>query len=145
MIMNITERTIVDMLVNEFWRLGYFTLSRRFGTYLPEPADIGRFKVDIVGRQKDKYAIGIILNKEDFNEKNLKEKLIYLSSRHTRFSNKPVMLLVGVPEDFFKRAKEILSQIDINDVRKNIRIVKISENKNSENAKHKEVGPVLFS
>lgn len=143
--MNTIERTTVDMLVNEFWRLGYFTLSRRFGTYLPEPADVGRFKVDIVGRQKDKYAIGIILNKEDFNENNLKEKLIYLSSRHTRFSNKPVMLMVGVPENYFKQAKEIVNQISNEFVRKNIKVVKISENKNSENEKHKEVGPVLFS
>lgn len=143
--MNTQERTIVDMLVNEFWRLGYFTLSRRFGTYLPEPADVGRFKVDIVGRQKDKYAIGIILNEVDFNDRNLKEKLIYLSSRHTRFSNKPVMLLVGVPENYFKQAKEILNQINNENLRKNIKVVRISENKNSEEIKRKETGHVLFS
>jgi hypothetical protein len=143
--MNTTDRIIVDMLVNEFWRLGYFTLSRRFGTYLPEPADVGRFKVDIVGRQKDKYAIGIILNKDDFDNENLKDKLIYLSSRHTRFSNKPVMLLVGVPENYFKQAKDIINLINNDEIRKNIKAVRISENKNAADAKRNEKGPILFS
>ena len=61
--MNISERKAIDILVSEFWRLGFFTVSRRFGTYLPEPENIGRFKVDAIGRLKEKYAIGITLMK----------------------------------------------------------------------------------
>jgi hypothetical protein len=84
--MNISERKIIDLLVNEFWRLGYFTLSRRMGTYLPEPSTIGKFKVDVVGRQKDKYAVGIILGQDDINDANLVEKISFLASRHSKSS-----------------------------------------------------------
>jgi len=60
--MDMSERKTIDLLVNEFWRLGFFTVSRRLGTYLPEPENIGKFRVDVIGRQKEKYAIGITLN-----------------------------------------------------------------------------------
>jgi hypothetical protein len=61
--MNISERKAIDLLVSEFWRLGFFTVSRRLGTYLPEPEEIGKCRC--IGRQKEKYAIGITLNKDD--------------------------------------------------------------------------------
>ena len=82
--MNISEKKAIDLLVNEFWRLGFFTLSRRLGTYLPEPENIGKFQVDVVGRQKEKYAIGIMLSKEDIYKSDLLEKINYLASRRSR-------------------------------------------------------------
>jgi len=79
--MNTSERKAIDLLVNEFWRLGYFTLSRKLGTYLPEPSNIGRISVDVIGRQREKYAIGITLTKEDIFNPDLIEKINYLASR----------------------------------------------------------------
>jgi len=124
--MNISERKSIDLLVNEFWRLGFLTLSRRLGTYLPEPENIGRFKVDVIGRQKEKYAIGITLSKEDIFSSDLIEKINYLASRKTRFSEKPIMLLIGVPDIYFKQVKEILLNVE-EKFRKNIKLTRIVE------------------
>ncbi|MBE0570092.1 MAG: hypothetical protein IH618_00990 [Ignavibacteriaceae bacterium] len=124
--MNISERKAIDLLVNEFWRLGFFTVSRRLGTYLPEPEDIGKFKVDVIGRQKEKYAIGIALNKEDIFNPDLIEKINYLASRKTRLSDKPILLLIGVPNIYFKQVKELLFSVD-EKVKKNIKLTRILE------------------
>jgi hypothetical protein len=124
--MNISERKSIDLLVNEFWRLGFLTLSRRLGTYLPEPENIGRFKVDVIGRQKEKYAIGITLSKEDIFSSDLIEKINYLASRKTRFSEKPIILLIGVPDIYFKQVKEILLNVE-EKFRKNIKLTRIVE------------------
>ncbi|MBT8379780.1 MAG: hypothetical protein KJN64_11155 [Ignavibacteria bacterium] len=141
--MNISEREIIDSLVNEFWRLGYFTLSRRMGKYLPEPTAIGNFKVDVVGRQRDKYAVGIILNLNDLNDLNLIEKIKYLASRHSKSSRKPVTLLVGVPEYYHKLAKQKISSLD-GELKRNVKIVKITENRNAHLHQNKHT-EVLFS
>lgn len=124
--MDSSERKAIDLLVNEFWRLGYFTISRRLGTYLPEPSNIGRFSVDVIGRQREKYAIGITLTKEDIFNPDLIEKINYLASRKSKASDKPILLLVGVPDDYYKQAKEILSNVDDN-VRKNVKLTRIVE------------------
>jgi len=139
-----TERITIDRLVNEFWRLGYFTLRRRYGTFLPEPGRVGKFKVDIVGRQNKRYAIGITLGKEDFSKNNLIEKLTYLASRHTRFSNKPVTLIVGVQEILIDDVKTILKQLD-DEIRKNIKLIRITENPNAVKQKSKNSREILFS
>jgi hypothetical protein len=142
--MNISEREIIDLLVNEFWRLGYFTLSRRMGTYLPEPTAIGKFKVDVVGRQKDKYAVGIILSQNDLIDVNFIEKITFLASRHSKSSKKPVTLLIGVPANYFKLVKQKINSLE-EELKRNIKLIKISENKNAnfpQNRKHHEV---LFS
>lgn len=125
--MDMSERKTIDLLVNEFWRLGFFTVSRRLGTYLPEPENIGKFRVDVIGRQKEKYAIGIILNKEDIYNPDLLEKINYLASRKTRLTSKSITLFIGVPVIYFKHVKELLLNID-ETVRKNIRLVRIEEN-----------------
>ena len=56
--MNENARKNVDQLVEQFWKRGYFTVSRKFGTYLPEPSKVGNFDVDIIARYKKDYAIG---------------------------------------------------------------------------------------
>jgi len=124
--MNISERKAIDLLVNEFWRLGFLTVSRRLGTYLPEPEEIGKFKVDVIGRLREKYAIGITLDKEDIFTSNLIEKINYLASRKTRFSDKPILLLIGVPDIYFKQVKELLLSVD-EKVKRNIKLTRISE------------------
>ncbi|MDH3268271.1 MAG: hypothetical protein OEM46_05390 [Ignavibacteria bacterium] len=142
--MNISERKSIDLLVNEFWRLGFFTLSRRFGTYLPEPENIGRFKVDVIGRQKEKYAIGITLNKEDIFSSDLIEKINYLASRKTRSSEKPIMLLIGVPDIYFKQVKEILLNVD-EKFRKNIKLTRIVEESVESRRDNLQTQQVIFS
>jgi len=125
--MNISDKKAIDLLVNEFWRLGFFTISRRLGTYLPEPENVGNFRVDVIGRQKEKYAIGITLTKDDIYNSNLLEKVSYLASRKTRSSRKSITLFIGVADIYFKRVKELLLNID-EKVRRNIKLVCIEEN-----------------
>lgn len=142
--MNISERKAIDLLVNEFWRLGFFTVSRRLGTYLPEPEDVGKFKVDVIGRQKEKYAIGINLNKEDIFNPNLIEKVNYLASRKTRSSDKPIMLLIGVPDIYFKRVKELLLNVEER-VRRNIKLTRIVEQDFKNHRSNRHTQQMIFS
>ena len=142
--MNISERKAIDILVSEFWRLGFFTVSRRFGTYLPEPENIGKFKVDAIGRLKEKYAIGITLCKDDIFSSDLIEKINYLASRKTKFSDKPIMLLIGVPDIYFKQVKELLSNVD-EKFRKNIKLTRIIDEKIESRRKSKQTQQIIFS
>jgi len=124
--MELDERKNVDLLVNHFWKLGYFTVSRRFGTYLPEPSKVGRFDVDIIAKQKNKYAIGITLSEDDIQDTNLLEKLEFLATRKTKYSKSPVTLIVGVQSKLYKRIKNILEKV-IPEARKNIKLMQILE------------------
>lgn len=144
LIMNISERKSIDILVSEFWRLGFFTLSRRLGTYLPEPDNIGRFKVDAIGRQKEKYAIGITLSKEEIFSSDLIEKINFLASRKTRSSEKPILLLIGVPNIYFKQVKEILLNVD-EKFRRNIKLTRIVEENVKSRRDNRQTQQVIFS
>ena len=100
------RRKNVDLLVEQFWRKGYLTLSRKFGTYLPEPTLVGGFEVDVVARQKNKYAIGLTITDDDLNNQALlSNKIQHLATRHTRNGNVPVVLFIGVKEGNFKEVK----------------------------------------
>lgn len=136
------RRKEIDLLVEHFWKKGYLTLSRKFGTYLPEPSDIGGFQVDIIARQKNNYAIGITLNKDDLNDNTLLNRLIYLATRQTRNTNKKVSLFVGVNKSDYSIVKSYLNQIE-EDIRKNIRLFIIEERPVSFSTRKKE--QILFS
>lgn len=123
--LNLVKRRSVDLLVEQFWRQGYLTLSRKFGTYLPEPDKIGSFDVDIVARHKNNYAIGITLTADDLNDPNILNKISFLASRHTRATNKRVLLFLGVTEDLYKNAKALLEDLD-EETKKNVRVVSIT-------------------
>jgi len=142
--MNISEKRAIDLLVNEFWRLGFFTISRRLGTYLPEPANVGNFKVDAVGRLKEKYAIGIVLDKEDIFNPDLLEKLSYLATRKSRTSNKTITLFIGVDDNHFKQVKELMASLD-ETIRKNIKLVRIEENNFNSHESTNQSRQIFFS
>lgn len=142
--MNTSERKAIDLLVSEFWRLGFLTVSRRLGTYLPEPENVGNFQVDIIGRQKEKYAIGITLNKEYIYKSDLLEKINYLASRKSRSTGKPITLFIGVEDIYFKRVKELLLNID-EKIRRNIKIVRIEENNFRNHKNTNQPQQIIFS
>ena len=119
--LDLMKRQSVDLLIDQFWKNGYLTISRKFGRYLPEPQRMGGFDVDIVARYKKDYAIGITLNEEDLDNPELKNKIQFLATRQTKSSNKDVLLFVGIPNDLRKKIEFIISTLDEN-VRKNIKI-----------------------
>jgi len=124
--LNTDKRNYVDTLVNNFWKLGYMTIKRRFGTYLPEPEKVGGFDVDIIARQKDTYAIGVTLSDDELNNPKLLEKITFLATRHTRFSNKKVLLFLGIPSKQFKKIKLLIEELS-DEVKKSIKIISIAE------------------
>jgi hypothetical protein len=119
--LDLMKRQSVDLLIDQFWKNGYLTISRKYGTYLPEPRRMGGFDVDIVARYKKDYAIGITLNEEDLDNLELKNKIQFLATRQTKFTNKKVLLFIGIPNDLKKKIEFIISTLDEN-VRKNIKI-----------------------
>ena len=143
--MNTDRRRDVDLLIEEFWKKGYLTLFRKFGTYLPEPSKIGGFEVDVIAKQKDNLAIGITLSDQDFNDPSfIKNKLSYLAQRQTRGSNKKVQLFVGVSLLNFKYAKTLLDELDP-DTKKNIKLFQITDKPEIINPKEKRTDRILFS
>ncbi len=72
---DINKQRSVDLLVEKFWKQGYLTVSRKFGTYLPEPSKVGNFDIDIVARYKKNYAIGITLTESDLKDPEIAGKV----------------------------------------------------------------------
>jgi len=142
--LNTSERYIVDSLITQFWKRGYLTVSRRFGTYLPEPERVGEFNIDVVARQRNKYAIGITLSEEELNSTELSDKIYYLATRHTKFSNKPVILFIAVPAKYYKQAKNLLMQMN-KEIRRNIKLIQIIDESISKTDITKQKSKVLFS
>jgi len=138
------KRKTIDLLIEQFWKQGYMTVSRRFGTYLPEPSKVGNFIVDIVAKHKKNYAIGITLTGADFKDPKIIEKIIYLATRQTKYTGKNVLLYIGVDIKFFKNAKVLIEAIDP-EVRKNIKLVQISERPQVVRSRKVERKNILFS
>lgn len=143
--MNTELKNDIDALIEQFWKRGFMTISRKFGTYLPEPSFVGGYDVDVIARYKNLYAIGIVLKENDFaNLNHIKEKIICLSSKHTKFSNKPVNLYIGVsPLNFFK-TKQIVSELPEN-LRKNIYVIQLFEKEKTFVNNKRENSELLFS
>lgn len=143
--MNYDRRKDVDALIEQFWKRGYMTLSRKYGTYLPEPDKVGIYDVDVIARYNDSFAIGIVLTDEDFFElKKTQNKIVYLSTRQTKFNGKKVALFVGVSLKNYKTAKNLL-EILPQEVRNNIRLIQIIDRQNSEQTTSRKNNNVLFS
>ena len=120
----ITQKDRVDSLIQHFWRNGYLTLSRKFGTYLPNPNPIGTFEVDAIGKYKKKYVFGITISEEELQSKTILSKINFLASRNLQYSNKKVTLFIGVSKNSIKKAKELISMLE-KEVQKSIKVVGI--------------------
>jgi len=142
--LELVKRRTVDLLVEQFWKQGYLTVRRKYGTYLPEPTKIGAFEVDIIAKYKKDYAIGIVLTNEDFKDKDIIQRINYLATRQTKYSNKKVLLFIGVPGESFPSIKEIIDRLNP-EARKNIRIFQIAERPVQVKRKGPENKKVLFS
>lgn len=124
--LNTDKRKYIDTLVKNFWKNGYMTLKRKYGIYLPEPEKVGDFDIDIIARQKTNYAIGITLSFDELNDPKLLEKITFLATRHTKFSNRKVMLFIGVPSKHFKKIKQLVDVLE-DEVKRNIKLISVTE------------------
>jgi hypothetical protein len=142
--LDLMKRNTVDLLVEQFWKHGYLTVSRKFGTYLPEPAKVGQFDVDIIAKHNKNYAIGITLSQEELNDPQIINRLNFLATRQTRYTNKRVLLFIGVHVSCFKNAKVLVDRLEP-EARKNIRLFQINDRPVTGGRKSKEKGKILFS
>lgn len=101
----------VDALISQIWKSGYLTISRKYGKFLPKPKPIGEFDVDVIAKYKKKYIIGLVVNDNDLNDSKFVNKLIYLSSRNTKYTNEKVTLLLGVSEKNEEQLQLIVKQL----------------------------------
>jgi hypothetical protein len=142
---DLLRRQNIDILIEQFWRNGYLTLSRKFGTFLPEPSSVGGFEVDAIARQKNRYAIGIIINNDDLTDYNsFLEKVKHLATRHTKYQSTPVKLFLGIRDDCFKEMKQIINRLD-EDIKKNIKLFQITKQDNSIKKRTDDIQTPLFS
>ncbi len=141
---DLNKRESVDLLIEQLWRNGYTTLSRKFGTYLPEPEKVGGFEIDIVARQNKSYAIGITLSEEDMVDPDLLRRIKYLATRKTKFSNHSVQLFIGVPLVHFEKISLLISSFG-EDVQKNIQLFRIVDNRLNAERKERTRKKALFS
>lgn len=119
------KRETVDNLVKHFWKYGFMTVSRKFGTYLPDPKPVGKYDVEAIGKYKRKYVIGITLTAEDLDNPQTISKIQYLSSRNSNYSKTKVTLFIGIPKYLMNKAKLLISQLS-EDSRKNLRLVPVN-------------------
>lgn len=122
-----TYQQRVDRLIDHFWKNGYLTISRKYGTYLPDPTPMGTYEVDAVGKYKKKLAIGITLQNEDLDNPKTISKLNYLAARNSRGSQTKLVIFVGVQKESFNKAKSLISSLD-DSTKKSIKLVSLSEN-----------------
>lgn len=120
------RKNSVDLLITEFWKNGYSTLSRKFGKYLPDPPKIGDYEIDLLARKGKDYAIGLSLSSFDLSDLKILEKIRFLASRRIKHSNKPVTLFLGIPMKIYKPIRELIDSLD-SGVKRNIKIVALIE------------------
>jgi len=116
------RRESVDGLIKNFWKYGFLTVSRKYGTYLPEPSPVGNYDIEAIGKNRRKYVIGITLAEEDIDNPNILKKISFLASRNTRYSKTKVKLFIGIKKHLMNKAKLLISRLNDNQ-RKSIRLV----------------------
>jgi hypothetical protein len=118
---NMNKQERVDELIQQFWKNGYLTVSRKYGTYLPDPPRMGKYDIDALGKFKNQYAIGVTLTAEEIDAPGIENKLIYLATRHTKYTNKNVLLFVAIPQGYASKVNKIVASLN-NEIKKNIKI-----------------------
>ena len=88
--------------------------------------------------------IRLILSDEDFKNPNLLEKLTYLATRQTKYTNKKVNLFVGINLELFSRLKAIIRLLSP-EARNSIRLIPLDNNNSFQRSKIKEKEKILFS
>lgn len=116
----VEKRDVLSMLVPKLWLDGYHILSRKFGKYLPEPAPVGTYDVDIVAKKGNSFAIGLCLSGAEVNDPALLAKIKYLATRKAKYSNQAIRLYIGVEQVHYMKLSLILKRLE-SDERKNIR------------------------
>jgi hypothetical protein len=92
-----SKRDLTDKLYFKLRAYGYSTLGRRFGTYIPNPPNIGEFEIDILAKLKKEFAIGIVIDDlRGVDFEFIRKKLTFLAERKSTYSGNPVKLFIAL-------------------------------------------------
>ncbi len=116
------KRDMTDKLYFKLRASGYSTIGRRFGTYLPDPPDIGEFQIDILAKQKKEFAIGIVLDDLAGVDVNfIKQKIRFLAERKSTYSGNPVKLFIALTRKNYFFIKHLIDS-DLSDISLNVEL-----------------------
>lgn len=124
------KRERVDSLIDQLWRSGYLTLSRKYGKYLPSPSPVGDYEVDAIAKYKKKIAFGIALTEEELNDPNLVTKLEYLANAKTKYQDNRITIFLGVPNHLLIKAHMVTASLR-EETKERIKIVPLPDNRKS--------------
>lgn len=116
-----SAQTRVDALIEQFWKNGFLTLSRKYGKYLPEPAPIGNYDVDAVGKYKKNIALGFALSAKDLENPEIVKKIEFITGFYKNKSSKKVTLFVGIPKESVGKARLLFNRLS-EDLKKSIKL-----------------------
>ncbi len=106
------RKELIDLLVAQFWADGYKIIHRLFGNYLTNPPLVGEYKIDILARRGNRFAIGLILEEKDFKNPDLHRMIGFLGTRKSRFANSDALLYIGVEPHLYTKLAAILHKLD---------------------------------
>ncbi len=119
---NLNRRDLADKLYFKLRTAGYSTIGRRYGTYLPDPPDIGDFQIDILAKQKKEFAIGIVVDDLSGVDVNfIKQKIRFLAERKSTYSGNPVKLYIALTRKNYFFIKHLIDS-DLKDIAQHIEL-----------------------
>lgn len=122
---NIQHKNI-DSLVSQLWAHGFTPVSRKYGTYLPDPPRIGTYEIDVVAKNNKDHVIAVYISDAEVRDPQVLHKISFLAGRKLKYSNKKVLLFIGVSPSGYPLMKELVGSIDA-DLRKQIRLVVLTD------------------
>jgi hypothetical protein len=115
---------ILNLLVPKLWWDGYRVISRRFAKHLPEPEPVGMYDIDVVAKRGETFLIGLSITAADLADAKLVDKIRFLASRKSRYTNQPIRLWLGVDQPHYARLMAIMKTVS-EEERKNIKCISV--------------------
>lgn len=105
------RKELVESLIQKIRMEGYQIVNRRYGKFVPAPQPVGGHEVDILAKRNGSFIIGLCLASGDFAGSDLEEKVRYLASRTSKYSNTPVKLYIAIDQSIYVRLAKILQDL----------------------------------
>lgn len=103
-----TKKDLIDAMLHRIRMEGFQTVARKHGKYLPPPAPVGSYEIDVLAKRAGVYGIGLALDAQDLVQSSLPAKIEYLATRTSRISKKPVFLFLGIDQTHYVKLAQLL-------------------------------------
>ncbi|MBI5727532.1 MAG: hypothetical protein HY965_06745 [Ignavibacteriales bacterium] len=105
------RKELVESLIQKIRLEGFQIVNRRYGKFVPAPQPVGGHDIDILAKRSGSFIIGLCIASGDFSDSGLEEKVRYLASRTTKYSNTPVKLYIAIDQSVYVRLAKILQNL----------------------------------